>query len=83
VTPAGTTNGVSVQGAVEELRRGVGSGVPDVVGVSEGVDVRLTCDGDAVSDTGVSVALGVPDEELLGTAHQFHTGMPPSPPVKV
>jgi len=61
VTPTGTTNCVSVQGAVNELRRGVGSGVPDVVGEFEGVAVRLTGVGDADSETGVGVLLAVPE----------------------
>jgi len=46
---------------VNELRRGVGSGVPDVVGEFEGVAVRLTGVGDADSETGVGVLLAVPE----------------------
>ncbi len=64
-----------------------GVAVPDGVeagvlgGVREGEDAGVPAGVDAAVPDGVGA--GVPDGELLGTAHQFHTGMPPSPPVKV
>ena len=58
---------------------GVEAGVPG--GVRESEDAGVPAGVDAAVPDGVDA--GVPNGELLGTAHQFHTGMPPSPPVKV
>ena len=49
-------------------------GESDAVGVIEGVDVWLTCVGDAVSETGVGVLLGVTDGVGLAVREELADG---------